>query len=61
MPNVKLEISQVTLEQKRELAKEYTNITSKITGFPPEAITIIIDEYGKDNIAVNGVLLSDKK
>ncbi len=60
MPTIKFEISKLSEETKRELVKEITSVSSKITGIREEAFVVFINEYEKDNISVGGTLLSDK-
>lgn len=60
MPVINLEIGKLTIEQKREIAKEFTKSTSKITGIPEESIVVIIKENEAENVSTGGTLLSDK-
>ncbi len=60
MPVIKFEISKLSEETKRELVKEITSVSSKVTGIREEAFTIFINEYDKSSISVGGILLSDK-
>lgn len=60
MPQIKLEIANVSKEQKQKLAKELTRTCSEITGIREESFVVYINEYGTENIAVGGVLLADK-
>ncbi len=60
MPSIKIEISELTKEQKTKLAKEVTKVCAEITGKREDAFYVFIDEYKKENISVGGILLSDK-
>ncbi len=60
MPTIKFEISKLSEETKRQLVKEITSVSSKITGIREEAFVVFINEYEKDSISVGGTLLSDK-
>lgn len=60
MPIITLEITDLSKEKKQELAKQYTDITSEVTGIPKDAFVVIFNENKTDNIATGGVLLSDR-
>jgi 4-oxalocrotonate tautomerase len=49
-----------SVEQKRRLAKEITNVVVKFTGAPEEQVDVIIEDYAKENWAKAGVLFYDK-
>lgn len=49
-----------TLEQKRQLVKIFTQETASILDIKPEWITVIIDEYERENWASGGNLHIDK-
>lgn len=61
MPVITLEAGKLTKEQKQLLAKEFTEITYKVTKAPKEAITVLLKENEADNVGVAGTLLSDRK
>lgn len=58
--NVKM-IEGRTLEQKRELVKVLTAESARILNTTPDAVTVIIDEYSKENYAKQGILFADNK
>lgn len=60
MPVITLEAGKLTKEQKQTLAKEFTEITYKVTKVPKEAITVLLKENEADNVGVAGTLLSDR-
>jgi len=60
MPVITVEASRFTLEKKRELAKILTKEASTIMNIPEAAWTVLIKDNDRDNIAVGGVLLSDR-
>jgi 4-oxalocrotonate tautomerase len=60
MPVITVEASRFTLEQKRELVKALTQDASRIMHIPEQAYTVLIKDNDRDNIAVGGVLLSDR-
>jgi 4-oxalocrotonate tautomerase len=49
-----------SVEQKRRLVREITNVVTKYTGAPEEQVDVIIEDYPKENWAKAGVLLYDK-
>ena len=49
-----------SVEQKRRLVKEITNVVVKFTGVTDDQVHVIIEDYAKENWAAGGVLLADK-
>jgi 4-oxalocrotonate tautomerase len=49
-----------SVEQKRRLVKEITNVVVKFTGAPEEQVDVIIEDYARENWAKAGTLFSDK-
>jgi len=49
-----------TVEQKRALAKDITEAVVKNFEVPPDAVTIDIVEYSKENFAKAGQLFIDR-
>jgi 4-oxalocrotonate tautomerase len=49
-----------TTEQKRTLAKEMTDLVCDVLKCPAEAVTIVIEELPRENIAKAGRLYSDQ-
>ncbi len=49
-----------TIEQKRELAAALTNEVVRILDVKPEWVTVVIDEYPRENWATAGELHADK-
>jgi 4-oxalocrotonate tautomerase len=49
-----------TLEQKKELAEALTREAVKILDVKPEWVTVVIDEYSRENWATAGQLHSIK-
>jgi len=49
-----------SVEQKRRLVKELTNVVVKFTGVTEDQVDIIIEDYARENWAKAGVLFSDK-
>jgi 4-oxalocrotonate tautomerase len=61
MPIVQIDmIEGRTVEQKREMAKKVTQAITETANCPAEAVTIVIRDAAKSNIAKAGVLMSDK-
>ena len=49
-----------SVEQKRRLVREMTNVVVKYTGASEEQVDVIIEDYPKENWAKGGVLFYDK-
>ena len=49
-----------SVEQKRRLAKELTNVVVKHTGATDDQVDVIIEDYARENWAKAGVLFTDK-
>jgi 4-oxalocrotonate tautomerase len=49
-----------SVEQKRRLVKELTNVVVKYTGVTEDQVHVVIEDYAKENWAAGGVLLADK-
>jgi 4-oxalocrotonate tautomerase len=61
MPIVNIDIaSTLTREQKATLVRGVTATITAVTRAPEQAVTIIINEINRDNIAKAGVLFSDR-
>lgn len=61
MPFITVQIAKGhSIEQKRQLVQALTNAFVSTLGTNPEWITIHIDEFERENWAVNGQLHSDK-
>ncbi|GMA99624.1 2-hydroxymuconate tautomerase [Pelosinus sp. IPA-1] len=61
MPIVQIDmIEGRTVEQKREMAKKVTQAITETANCPADAVTIVIRDAAKSNIAKAGVLMSDK-
>lgn len=61
MPVINFEIGKLSKEQKKLIAKEFTETAVKVTGLPADAFYVFIKENQADNIAVGGILQSDRK
>jgi 4-oxalocrotonate tautomerase len=49
-----------SLEQKREIAAVFTRELVRITGCTEAGVTVLIDDYKKDNWAIGGALMADR-
>ncbi|MBL4902997.1 MAG: 4-oxalocrotonate tautomerase family protein [Desulfocapsa sp.] len=59
MPYVNIRVAgTLSKDQKRNICKGVTDVISKESGKPPEAILIFIDEVEHENIAKGGTLLT---
>lgn len=48
-----------TVEQKRELAKRFTDALTQVTGCSADAVTVIFTDHPRTDIAKAGRLMSD--
>ncbi len=48
-----------TVEQKRDLAREITEVVTRVTKVPESEINVIIEDYPRENWAKAGVLYCD--
>ncbi|MBU1170042.1 MAG: 2-hydroxymuconate tautomerase family protein [Proteobacteria bacterium] len=48
-------------DQKQTLVREISRVVAQTLSVDPEKIWIRIDEFEKDNFAVGGMLMSDRK
>lgn len=61
MPFVNLKIlGTLTLEQKRELARRFTQDLQEVAGKPPQYTYVVIEEVERENWAMGGELFADK-
>lgn len=49
-----------SVEQKRRLVREITDVVVKLTDAPEEQVDVIIEDYPRENWAKGGVLFRDK-
>ncbi len=49
-----------SIEQKRRLAREITNVVTKFTGATEDQVDVIIEDYPRENWAKGGTLFYDK-
>lgn len=62
MPFVNLKIAgQLSEDQKRELAKDFSESLEKIAGKNPKFTYVVFEEVERENWAIGGRLLSDPK
>ena len=59
MPVITFEGTKMELDKKKELIRELTEASVKVTGIGAPAFTIYIHENEHDNIGVGGELLTD--
>lgn len=60
MPVITLEAASLSKEQKRRLAKEFTESAARILNMPEEAFYVFLKENELENVGVGGKLLSDR-
>jgi 4-oxalocrotonate tautomerase len=62
MPVVTITISKGrNYEQKKRMTEEITRALTTTLGVPVEKVTILIHELDRENIALQGTLLSEQK
>ncbi len=62
MPVVTLQMYEGrTLDQKRELVKGITDVVARVTGNPPDAVHVIIEDVKRENWAIGGLLQPDRQ
>lgn len=49
-----------SIERKRELVKAFTEAAVRVLEVQPDWVTIVIDEYDRENWATGGELHADK-
>jgi len=61
MPYVNVKVlGTLTDDQKREIAKRFTQDLLEVAGKKPESTYVVIEEVGAMNWAAGGVLFADK-
>jgi len=61
MPIVNIKIAKGrSIEQKKKLVKDITDVVVKDLDLRPEWVTVLIDEYDRENWASGGELHSEK-
>ena len=61
MPMVIIDGPPRSVDVKRTLAKEVTDVVSRAYDLPPAAITVIIKENPAENVAHAGCLICDRQ
>jgi 4-oxalocrotonate tautomerase len=62
MPIVRVEMWEGrTLDQKRRLARELTDLIAEVVDCDPETVRILITDYARQDWAVGGVLQADRE
>ncbi len=61
MPYVNLKVlGTLTVDQKREIVKRFTDTLQEVAGKPPEYTYVVIEEVERENWGHKGILFSDK-
>ncbi|MGE3913150.1 MAG: 4-oxalocrotonate tautomerase family protein [Chloroflexota bacterium] len=61
MPEIILELAEGrTIDQKRQIVKEFTDTMVRVCGTDPEAVVVIIHEIPRTNKAKGGKLFIDR-
>jgi 4-oxalocrotonate tautomerase len=58
MPIITLDMGPLTTEQKERLIVSFTRDVCEVTGMPPEAMVVMINEHSRENMGVAGRQLS---
>jgi 4-oxalocrotonate tautomerase len=62
MPVVRIEMYDGrSLDQKRQLVKEVTDVVARVTGNSPQGVHVIIEEVKRENWAIGGLLWPDRQ
>jgi len=60
MPVVNLQVlGKLSLDQKRELTRRFTEALQEVAGKPPEYVYVIIEEISRENWGHRGKLFCD--
>jgi 4-oxalocrotonate tautomerase len=49
-----------TTEQKRRLAREITDVVTRVTGAPEDQVDVVIEDHPRENWAKAGTLFCDR-
>ncbi|MDR3347733.1 MAG: 4-oxalocrotonate tautomerase family protein [Helicobacteraceae bacterium] len=61
MPYISVRVAgALTIEQKREIAKEFSETMERVAGKPKPACYIVFDEVARENWAKGETILSDQ-
>ncbi|AKL93798.1 putative 2-hydroxymuconate tautomerase [Clostridium aceticum] len=60
MPHISFEGPKLTKEQKEELVRKITEVSTSVLKLPKEAFTVVIRENDLENVGVGGELLANK-
>ena len=60
MPHISIKGPSITLDKKRKLTEEITQVASEAYEVPKEKFMIHIYEFSKESTATGGVLICDK-
>jgi len=62
MPIVRVEMYEGrSMDQKRELARDLTEVVARVTGNSADAVHVIIEEIRRENWAIGGLLQPDRQ
>ena len=50
-----------TVDQKRELVKELTDVMVRVTGVNAEGVHVVIEEVKRENWSIGGLLWPDRQ
>lgn len=61
MPVVHITLTPQSKEAKAEMARAITDDVVRVTGVPPQAVTVLFNELPAECIATAGTLLPDRR
>ena len=61
MPTIFFYGPKLETEKKKELVKAFTESASRATGIPENAFVVYLQDVARDDVAVGGELLSERK
>ncbi|MEW6524185.1 MAG: 4-oxalocrotonate tautomerase DmpI [Bacillota bacterium] len=60
MPHIVFDGPKLSREQKAELVRRFTEISSAVTGIAAQAFVVVIKENSPENVGVGGQLVADR-
>ena len=61
MPTINVSGPSLDVEQKRQMARDLTDVAARIYRRPPEHIIVIIHENPPENVSIGGTLVADRR
>lgn len=62
MPIVRVEMYEGrSVDQKREIVRGVTDVVARVTGNPPDAVHVIIEDVKRENWGIGGLIGPDRQ